>query len=223
MEGLYSYNKRTVYIFYERNEWDFPVIIKGVRPYGERSSKVEDARIIALLNERDEKAISVLMDKYGGLCRSLISGILKDRRDAEECLNTVFMKLWTSIPPARPNDLAAYIAKTARNEALMRYRRNKAARIGSEVPIDELELFIPSGEIPGEDGGLVSSIGEFLKKQPELHRYAFMRRYWFFDTVKEIAQKCGSSESRIASMLFRMRNALRKYLEKEGYFDDRQG
>ena len=160
------------------------------------------------------------MEKYGGLCRSLISNVLEDRRDAEECLNSVFMRMWTSIPPAAPKDLKAYIAKAARNEALMKLRSNKAARIGSEAPLEEMALFLPAGD-EAEGRELADCIGEFLKDQPKANRTAFIRRYWFFDPVKDIAARYGMSEKKVSQLLFRTRNALRKHLEKEGYFHDR--
>lgn len=178
---------------------------------------MEDPIIIALLKKRDEKAVSMLMEKYGGLCRSLISRILSDKRDAEECVNGVFMRLWESIPPAKPNDLKAYIAKTARNEALMRLRKNNSSRIKTEVPLDEVELFLPSSETAEEATALKACIEGFLKKQSAERRFVFMRRYWFFDPVKDIAKMAGMSESKVTSLLFRTRNALRKHLEKEGY------
>ena len=76
---------------------------------------MDDSSIVALLESRDESAIPALMEKYGGLTRSLTGRILRDSRDAEECASDVFLRLWMSIPPAKPKNLAAYTAKTARN------------------------------------------------------------------------------------------------------------
>ena len=178
---------------------------------------MEDRDIIKLLNERDENAVSALMDKYGGLCRSLISHILPDRRDAEECWNNVFLALWRSIPPAQPENLKAYAAKTARNEALMVYRSNKAARIGSEVPIEELELFLPSSA-EGSGIELKEALERFLMAQTPERRRVFLKRYWSFESVKEIAEAFGMSESKVTSLLFRTRSALKNFLVKEGFF-----
>jgi len=44
----------------------------------------------------------------------------------------------------------------------------------------------------------------------------FVRRYWYFDTIAEIAESCGFTESRVKTMLYRMRKDLKKHLEKEG-------
>ena len=181
---------------------------------------MDDSELIALFNRRDENAVAALMDKYGGLCRSLIGNILRDRRDVEECVNNVLFGIWSSIPPASPNDLKAYVAKAARNEALMRIRSNRAARIEHQVPFEEMELFLPSAH---DDAGAIELrelIERFLKEQSPERRTVFLRRYWLFEPVADIAKKCGMSESKVTSLLFRTRNSLRNYLEKEGFFNE---
>ncbi len=177
---------------------------------------MNDEGIISLLNKRDESAVAALMDKYGALCRSLIGHILRDRRDVEECANNVLLRLWASIPPASPRDLKAYVAKTARNEALMRVRSNRAKGLDSQIPLDELELFLPGSENTEEAAELKDLIERFLKSQSRERRGVFIRRYWLFEPVDEIARALGMSESKVKSLLFRTRNALREYLEKEG-------
>lgn len=180
---------------------------------------MDDRELIAMLNARDESAVHALFETYGGLCRSIISHIVRDRRDAEECMNSVAMSIWRSIPPARPRDLKAYVAKAARNEALMVIRRNRAKRnAGVTVPLDELEACLPAPSGPeaeAETKELTRAINRFLKTLSAEKRGVFLRRYWFFDSVKEIAARYGISESKTASMLSRMRAALRGYLEKE--------
>lgn len=178
---------------------------------------MDDSSIVALLEGRDESAISALMEKYGGLTRSLTGRILRDSRDAEECASDVFLRLWMSIPPAKPKNLAAYTAKTARNEALMRLRRNRSAGIQNELPLDEAALFLPGVETQAEANELAESISRFLENESRDRRICFIKRYWFFMSVDEIARETGMTQSKVKSLLFRTRNALRKYLEKEGY------
>lgn len=180
---------------------------------------MNDSELIALLNKRDESALTALMDKYGALCRSLIGNILRDRRDVEECLNNMLFNIWASIPPASPKDLKAYAAKAARNEALMRVRANKARRLQNEIPLDELELFLPGSGSASEAAELKDLIERFLNELSRERRVVFIRRYWLFESVDEIARSLDMSESKVKSLLFRTRNALREYLEKEGRFD----
>jgi RNA polymerase sigma-70 factor (ECF subfamily) len=182
---------------------------------------VEDASIIALFIERDEKAIAELDAKYGALCRGLIGRILNDRRDAEECLNDLYMRMWRSIPPAEPKNLEAFAAKAARNEALMIIRRDVSKRGAAGVPLSEIAESLPAPESV-EDGviaaALTEEIDRFLKKKGAEKRGIFLRRYWFFDTVKEIAERYRTNEDRVNSILFRLRKELKGHLEKEGFF-----
>lgn len=175
-----------------------------------------DGEIIILLNKRDECAINALTERFGGLCRTLIGNILSDKRDVEECFNSVLMRLWSAIPPAEPSNLTAYVAKTARNEALMRYRSNRTRKISELLPFEELSECIPSAQNEAEERETAAAIDAFLRKQPALKRKIFIRRYWFADSIKDIAKSNGMSESRVTSMLFRLRGELKKYLESEG-------
>ncbi|MBR3381527.1 MAG: sigma-70 family RNA polymerase sigma factor [Clostridia bacterium] len=177
---------------------------------------MEDSEILGLLNRRDERAAELLFEKYGGLCRSIISNVLEDPRDVEECLNGVMFRLWSAIPPAQPGDLKAYAAKAARNEALMRARTLKPKQ-GLEIPLSEIESTLPAPE--ADSLGTAELISRFLKKQPPYKRDMFIRRYWYFYPIKDIAGEFSVSESKVTSLLFRMRDQLRTYLIKEGIFD----
>ena len=93
---------------------------------------MDDRKIIDLFFERDEKAISEIEKKYGGLCRSVASNILAMREDVEERLNDVFLALWNSIPPERPDDLKAYVARSVRNRAHVITREANAWKRGEK-------------------------------------------------------------------------------------------
>ena len=177
---------------------------------------MNDGEILNLLNSRNENAVSALTERYGGLCRSLIGNILSDDRDIEECMNSVFMRLWSSIPPAKPDNLTAYVAKAARNEALMRYRSNKRHDKEELSPMDEIRGVLPSADSEAIAKELRENVEKYLKGLSKEKRGIFIRRYWFFDPVREIARLYGMSESKVTSMLFRIRNGLREYLRKEG-------
>lgn len=176
---------------------------------------MDDRELIALLNQRNENAIHAVSQKYGGLCRSLISNILTDRRDAEECLNSVYMKIWRSIPPAEPHDLKAYVAKAARNEALSMLRSlNRQPYIG-DIEADELASFLPPVGSEAEAKELAEAISRFLKAQPKQRRAVFIRRYWYFDSIDAVAARFGMSRSKTTSLLYRMRNELKNALMSE--------
>lgn len=183
---------------------------------------MKDIEIIDLYWERDESAIAATAEKYGNYCHTIAYNILRSNRDAEECTNDTYLGAWNSIPPSRPNRLSIYLGKITRNLALNRYKRYAAEKRGCgqvELVLSELEACIPANtsvEQAAEEKELVAAIEHFLYSKPNLNRNIFVRRYWHLYSIKDIAEAYGISESKAASMLFRMRNELKTYLEKEG-------
>ncbi len=180
---------------------------------------MEDRQIIDLYWARSQEAVEQTRIRYGRLIYSIAMKILRIREDADECENDTYMRAWNSMPPQRPVLLSAFLGKIARNLALDRYEREHAQkRGGCEIPLilDELEECIPSGsgmELPLE---MRDILNRFLEGQTETARKIFLRRYWFGDSVKEIAGLYGLGESRVKMSLLRSRDTLRKYLEAEG-------
>lgn len=64
---------------------------------------------------------------------------------------------------------------------------------------------------------LQRKLNAFLLALPQVDRQVFMCRYWYMDSISDIAKQFACSESKIKSMLYRTRNKLRVMLEKEGY------
>lgn len=177
------------------------------------------ADIIELLERRDEQAVEILRNTYTDYCLAIISRLLDDPQEAEEALNDVWFQIWNSIPPARPRYLKAYLAKTARNMAINRIRHdNRAKRSGATLVLDELADCIQdrAWEDRRRDEDLREALNSFLYSLPETDRKIFIRRYWFGETVPEIAKAFRQSESRVTGLLHRLRKKLRKYLEQEG-------
>ncbi len=183
---------------------------------------MDDKNIIELYLRRDEQALAATEEKYGKLCHRIARNILKDESDSEECVNDTYFSVWNSIPPARPDSLTAFIAKIARNLSLKRLEYNRAAKRNGEgtASLDELGEFLgDSGFIKEvEDRELGEMISSFLRSENPDARRVFVRKYWFFDSVEDIAKMHGFSVSKVKSMLFHTRNKLRKFLEKKGVY-----
>ena len=162
---------------------------------------MEDLQIISLLFQRSETAIPMLQQKFGRLCRSVISNILPDSRDVEECASDTYLRVWNSIPPQRPARLDSYLARIARNVALDRHDYNIACmrNTGLTLAYEELEACLPSRN--NETDTVVFR--------------SFIRRYWYGESVAEIAFVCGCGEEKVKSSLFRTRNKLREAMAKE--------
>lgn len=180
-----------------------------------------DERIVELFWERSEDAITETEKKYGSLCTYIAGGILALREDVEECVNDVLLALWNKIPPDRPKDLRAYIGKAVRNNALNRSREHNAWKRGGGVQTvgEEFLSMLSDGRDLAEDyesrraGEIINS---FLASAKTGERRIFVMRYWLKMTAPQIANQLSVSESKVYMTLSRMRERLRKELEKEG-------
>ena len=181
---------------------------------------MEDQQIIRLLFARSETAISAMQEKFGGLCRSIVSRILTDSRDVEECISDTYLRVWNSIPPQCPSRLDTYLARIARNLALDRYDYNTASmrNTGLTLAYEELALYLPSRHQETDIVEFRSFINRFLRSQPKVSRITFIRRYWYGENVAEIAKAFGYSEEKVKSTLFRTRKKLREAMIKEGIY-----
>ena len=187
---------------------------------------MDDQRIIALFEARAQEAIEQTEKTYGSLCRSLAGKLLRSEQDVEECVYDTYLALWNAIPPNKPYHLSAYIAKIVRQLATSMLRHRTAEKRGEAVTVsfDELDTCIPFGPTPEtalEEKELARAIQGFLQKQSKQNRILFLRRYYFLESVKEIAQQTGYSEALIKSSLLRTRQKLKSFLIKEGWIDER--
>ncbi|MDC7286310.1 RNA polymerase sigma factor [Blautia schinkii] len=184
---------------------------------------LDDSKIVELYLCRDEAAIKQTSEKFGSRLRSLAYGIVNDQQTAEECENDTYMNAWNSIPPHEPRSyLYAFLARITRHIALNccreRHRLKRSAFI-CELSA-EMEQCIPSPddiECRIDDMVLKETINRFLSTLSEEKRNIFIRRYWYLDSIADISKRFALSQSKVKTMLFRIRNELRKHLEKEGY------
>lgn len=181
---------------------------------------MEDSKIVDLYFERNEDAICQTDAAYGRTLHSLAYKILHDYLDAEESVNDTYMKTWETIPPNRPTYLFAYLAKICRFLSLGRLDWKNAAKRKAEVVslTDEMELCIPDHrkDEEGSSKEIGRAINQFLKSISKESRVIFMRRYWFCDSIAEIATRYSISESKVKMRLRRTRIQLADYLTKEG-------
>ena len=182
---------------------------------------MEDSRIIRLFFERSEQAVEELKRKYGPAVKKTAANILRDRLDVEECENDTYLRTWNSIPPQNPNPLVSYVCKIARNLALDKYRAITAEKRNGnlDLVLDEMEECIPSEmdvESEIEVKELSAAINRFLATLEQEDRFLFVRRYWYGDSIADLAAMAKSSPNRISVRLFRLREKLKNTLSKEG-------
>ena len=184
---------------------------------------IDDEKIIDLFFERSEQAIRELDIKYGKICHNLSYNIVNNRQDAEECVNDAYLGAWNAIPPVRPNPLLSYIVKIVRNISLKIYWRKEAAKRSGHytIALEEIEGYIADqktveDEIEARE--LARIIGEFLDTLTLENRVIFMRRYWFADSYKDIAEFVGLTEKNISVRLTRIREKMKQYLIEREVF-----
>ena len=183
---------------------------------------MEDKQIISLFLARNEDAIRHTDDTYGRRLFHLADNIVKNDQDAEESVSDTYMKAWDTIPPQQPNHFFAYLARICRNFALGKLDWKNAAKRKAEVVslTQEMESCIPDTsrdtELDAKELGKI--LNAFLRTLTLENRMVFMRRYWYVDTVAEIAARYGISESAVITRLSRTRAKMRAYLEKEGIY-----
>lgn len=182
---------------------------------------MDDQAIIGLYWSRDQRALELSQRKYGPLCLRLSENILASREDAEECVSDTWLRAWDTMPPQRPESLRAYLARICRNLSLDRWRARRAKKRGEglEVLLEELEDCIPaspSAEEVSEGREITRCIDRWLSELAQEDRTAFLRRYWYGQAVKDLARQDGCAPQKMTQRLYRLRQSLRKALEKEG-------
>lgn len=184
---------------------------------------MDDAKIVQLYWDRNEQAIPATADKYGSYCTSIAKNILCNREDAEECVNDTYMNAWNSMPPHRPGVLSAFLGKITRNLSIKRYRHNTADKRGggqATVVLDEIAEFVSdtdSVEQEMDRRELVKAMNTFLGTLSAEKRGIFLRRYWFFDSISDIASRVGMTENHVSVTLNRLRRKLHNYLLERGF------
>ena len=184
---------------------------------------MEDEKIVEMYMHKDKTAIQKTQMKYGQRLRTLSLSIVGDWQTAEECENDTYVEAWNSIPPHEPKSyLYEFLARITRHLSLNCCReRNRLKRSAFICELSaEIEQCIPAPndmECHIDNLVLQQAINGFLGTLSEEKRNVFLRRYWYLDSVAAISKRYSLYQSKVKTMLFRMRNQLRKYFEQEGY------
>lgn len=183
---------------------------------------LEDEKIIALLWERSQQAIEALAEQYGSLCRGIAFRVLGDIEDARECENDTWLKVWHSIPPNKPQNLAAFVSKIVRNLALDRFRYENRKKRSCEMDAMYSELIecIPSKEDITElaDHTVADIITAFLEQQDKQTRVLFVQRYFYMESINDLGKQYGMKPSTVSTKLNRVRRKLKQHLERQGVY-----
>ena len=192
----------------------------------DNSQYLDDEKIIELYWKREEKAIVETDRKYRHYLYTVAYNILHNDPDCEECLNDTYLGTWNTIPPARPTLFQVFISKIMRNTAVVRYKKNTAAkRVPSEmtVSLDELENYVPYDNSAEHDYAVFQIsrlLSQYLRSLPEKRAFIFICRFYCSDRICDIADMLHVSESTIFRELNAIKEGLKALLIKEGYYHE---
>ena len=184
---------------------------------------LSDSAIVELYWARDEAAIKHTDLKYRNYLLRVAYNILTDAQDSEECLNDTYRGAWDSMPPHRPSILSTFLGKITRNLSFNRYKHNTADKRGggeANVVIDEIAEFVSdtdSVELEFDRKEFIRAIDDFLDSLPTEKKSIFVCRYWYFDSISDIANRCGMTENNVSVTLNRLRLKLHNYLLERGF------
>ncbi len=184
---------------------------------------MEDERLVTLYWAREEAALEETEKKYGPYLTQIAYNLLADWEDSRECVNDTYWKAWNSMPPHRPRILRTYLGKITRQVSIDRIRRRASRKRQASaytVSLSELEEAVSAGDATDQAADLHllgGAISAFLKSLSPEARCAFVGRYYYLDSIREIAAYCGTNTSQVKSMLHRTRQKLKTYLEQEGF------
>lgn len=168
---------------------------------------VTDKEIALLVVQRDEKAFGLLIDRYGGLIKSIAAYHLKNTMYAEECVNDVLMALWQNMDryDSEKNSLKNWIGAVCKYKCAdylrRHYRESRLCQLTEDIPMEEPEDL---GEL----------IDELLENLSPADRELFRSHYLEGTSVVEIARKKGDSPDRLYNRLSLGRRKLRNLKER---------
>lgn len=184
---------------------------------------MDDNDIVRLYWDRNDHAIQATSEKYGHYCNAISMNILNNREDAEECVNDTYLNAWNSMPTHWPQNLATFLGKITRNLSFNKYKLDHAKkRGGGEITmiLDELNDCVSGSddvERSIDRQELAAALSTFVRSLPTTKRNVFVRRYWYADTISEIAKDHRMSPGNVSKMLERIRVKLKVYLRERGF------
>jgi RNA polymerase sigma-70 factor (ECF subfamily) len=178
-----------------------------------------DVALLQRIGSRDPAAVGDLYDQYSHLLLAVIVRILRNRSDAEEVLQEVFIRVWTraEMYNERLGRPGAWLVRIARNRAIDRLRLRRARGDSREMPPDETgrepaAVTSPTPELLTQSAETGESVRDALAALPQEQRTLIEAAFWDGYTHSELADRfglpLGTVKTRIRAGMTRMRERL---------------
>ncbi len=179
---------------------------------------LRDKKIVKLLVKKDEEGLKALTEKYEKLLVYIATGILgNNKEDVEECVNDTYLKVWNHIQEFDFDKASfkTYLSVIVRNTSINRLR--KISRLEATAQKEELSDLaadyvdhkqnVEASMEQKENMQALSTIISNLKKKD---RELVLRRYYYFQSSKEIAFHMGMTVNAVDSKLSRLRKLMKQ-------------
>ncbi len=179
---------------------------------------MDDRELIELLGRSSDSGMAELLRRYGPLIRYVITPILKNPADIEDCFSEISLKIVDKLHSFDPEkgSLKAYLTVLSRNTALNLLRRSKNS--GSDTALsDSTPDLSPSPEESLLRRELYEAVRRSISLLSERDRSLFYRKYYYMQSTAQIARETGLSERAVEGRLYRLKKRLRSKLGGEGY------
>lgn len=180
---------------------------------------MNDEKIIELLKQNPSQGLSCSIETYGALVKTIATRILgyENKRDIEECISDIFVEVWKSIDNYDKDKgiFKNYIISIARNVSINTYRRKINKQVLIPLEENDLELdFDLDNEVAKNINKNI--INETLNSLPQPDKDIFIRRYYLFESIKDIASFLNLNTKLVENKLYRGKEKLKSDLISKG-------
>lgn len=181
---------------------------------------MDEKHALQALRQQNETALAWFIERYAPYVNTIIFNIIggsMSSRDIEEVSSDVFFVLWKNAGKIRPGKVKAYLSGTARNMA-----KDKLRGIGRELPLEEDVLTTSDMDMERdlEIREQARLVRHAMLKMEYPDREIFLRHYYYYQPLSQIADEMGMNLSTVKTRLRRGRSKLQDVLRKGGFFDE---
>ena len=166
--------------------------------------------VVDLIKSRDEAGLVLLKDEYSGLMHYIVTGILSNRNDIEECISDIHIKVWLSIETynAEKSKFSTWLTTISRNTALNYVKRSQKNHV--ELSDETPDKFSLEKDILRKEQ--MKELSQSIRMLSSEEQNIFYRKYYYLQMTAQIAKELGMTERSVEGKLYRLRKKLQKRL-----------